>query len=194
MTDDRALAAAATRAADDLRELADAITAVLDALPKNTSKGSRLVLEQQARRALALSASLRVEAARPDPALTAHLLRAKVLVATIVLSVLTTLTTGFLEEVGAQAVGFLKAKTEVLFDRSDRIQPQNVEQDGFGGVLRSLRLEQGLSQRDLGERFGVSASAVSRWERNENLPSSAAFSWVQQQVGPPAWQRPLNTP
>lgn len=40
----------------------------------------------------------------------------------------------------------------------------------FGGLPQSLRKEQGLTQEQLAEQFGVARRTVSRWETGSNLP------------------------
>lgn len=45
----------------------------------------------------------------------------------------------------------------------------------LGGKLRQIRSERGLSQRELAERAGISANAISLIERNENSPSVATL-------------------
>ena len=44
------------------------------------------------------------------------------------------------------------------------------EQQNMGSVIRSLRMERGWTQEELGERVGVSAQAVSKWETGQSLP------------------------
>ena len=46
----------------------------------------------------------------------------------------------------------------------------------FGGNLKSLRKAAGFTQKEIGDRVGVSAQAVSRWERNETEPNMAAVA------------------
>lgn len=42
-----------------------------------------------------------------------------------------------------------------------------------GYQIAELRKNKGLTQSDLGDRFGVSFQAVSKWERGETLPDTA---------------------
>ena len=45
-----------------------------------------------------------------------------------------------------------------------------MDQAKIGALLRTLRTDQGLTQEQLAERFGVSGRSVSRWETGRNLP------------------------
>lgn len=40
----------------------------------------------------------------------------------------------------------------------------------FGQVLKDLRCEQGISQRELGKKFGVCNQTVSFWENGQREP------------------------
>ena len=40
----------------------------------------------------------------------------------------------------------------------------------FNNTLRSMRKDAGLSQQELGDRLGISKSAVSMYERGERTP------------------------
>ena len=42
----------------------------------------------------------------------------------------------------------------------------------LGNQIKSLRLSKGLTQEALAEQLGVTAQAVSKWERNAALPDS----------------------
>ena len=41
----------------------------------------------------------------------------------------------------------------------------------IGGNIKKLRLEQGMTQKNLADKLFVSAQAVSRWENNVSLMS-----------------------
>ena len=41
----------------------------------------------------------------------------------------------------------------------------------FGDRLRELRKERGMQQRELGERYGLSSSAIGSYERNLREPT-----------------------
>ena len=45
-----------------------------------------------------------------------------------------------------------------------------MDQAKIGALLRTLRTDQGLTQEQLAERFGVSGRSVSRWETGRSLP------------------------
>ena len=45
-----------------------------------------------------------------------------------------------------------------------------MEKKTIGGFLAALRRTSGMTQKELGERVGVSDKAVSRWERDECAP------------------------
>ena len=44
-----------------------------------------------------------------------------------------------------------------------------MDYEKIGGLIRSLRLEQGLTQLQLAIRLGISDKAVSKWERGGSL-------------------------
>ncbi len=48
-----------------------------------------------------------------------------------------------------------------------------MDMNKVGCEIASLRQKKGLTQSELGERFGVTFQAVSRWERGESLPDTA---------------------
>lgn len=45
--------------------------------------------------------------------------------------------------------------------------------NAVGNQIAALRKQKGLTQNELGERIGISAQAVSKWERGETLPDTA---------------------
>ena len=44
-----------------------------------------------------------------------------------------------------------------------------MDQEKTGALIRRLRMEMGLTQRELAGRLGVSDKAVSKWERGGSL-------------------------
>lgn len=50
-------------------------------------------------------------------------------------------------------------------------------------TLKALRLEQGLSQEELGEKVHVSRQAVSRWENGETIPGVDTLKELSQAFG-----------
>ena len=54
-------------------------------------------------------------------------------------------------------------------DTVDRKGGDQVDQIKTGGLIRQLRLKQGMTQRQLAEAVGVSDKAVSKWERGLSL-------------------------
>lgn len=49
----------------------------------------------------------------------------------------------------------------------------NLDYTAIGAYLQQRRRQSGLTQADIGERLGVTAQAVSHWERGESLPDTA---------------------
>ena len=45
-----------------------------------------------------------------------------------------------------------------------------MERKSIGSFIAALRRANGMTQKELAERLSVSDKAVSRWERDENLP------------------------
>lgn len=45
----------------------------------------------------------------------------------------------------------------------------------IGQRIEKLRLKMAMSQTEFGNRFGMSAMSISRWERGENLPDARAL-------------------
>ena len=52
-----------------------------------------------------------------------------------------------------------------------------------GGLIRSLRCGQHLTQRDLAERLGVSDKTVSKWERGAGCPDVASLNAIAGALG-----------
>ncbi len=48
----------------------------------------------------------------------------------------------------------------------------------FGEMIKTQRLERGLSVRGLSELTGVSSAAISRWESGKRIPSVESFNKV----------------
>ena len=53
----------------------------------------------------------------------------------------------------------------------------------LGNRLKRIRSERGFSQRELAERAGISANAISLIERNENSPSVATLQSLATALG-----------
>ena len=52
-----------------------------------------------------------------------------------------------------------------------------------GDTVRALRLERGLSQRELSRQAGVSVSTLSRLESGEGMPAVAALERISEALG-----------
>ena len=50
-----------------------------------------------------------------------------------------------------------------------------MDQIKIGKLIAKLRMENGMTQTELGDKLGVSYKAVSKWERGINLPDSSLF-------------------
>lgn len=53
----------------------------------------------------------------------------------------------------------------------------------IGALIRVLRIERALTQRQLAERLGVSDKAVSKWERGGGCPDVGLLSELAGQLG-----------
>ena len=53
----------------------------------------------------------------------------------------------------------------------------------FGELIRSQRVEKGLSIRRLAELTGLSSGAISRWESGKRIPSIESFNKVMAALG-----------
>lgn len=53
----------------------------------------------------------------------------------------------------------------------------------FGELIRSQRVEKGLSIRKLAELTGLSSGAISRWESGKRVPSIESFNKVMTALG-----------
>lgn len=58
-----------------------------------------------------------------------------------------------------------------------------MDQERTGALIRRLRMEKGLTQRELAERIGVSDKAVSKWERGLGCPDVSLLTAVSQELG-----------
>ncbi len=57
------------------------------------------------------------------------------------------------------------------------------ENEKMSGVIRRLRTEKGWTQEELGERVGVSAQAVSKWETGQSLPDISQLPLLAKAFG-----------
>lgn len=55
----------------------------------------------------------------------------------------------------------------------------------FAETLRKLRMERGISQRELAERIYVTRSTVARWENGNRMPDAVMISRLSQCLGVP---------
>ena len=58
-----------------------------------------------------------------------------------------------------------------------------MDQERTGALIRRLRMEKGLTQRELARRLGVSDKAVSKWERGMGCPDVSLLTAVSQVLG-----------
>ena len=58
-----------------------------------------------------------------------------------------------------------------------------IDNEKFGAFLRQLRMEHGMTQKDLAERLFVSDKAVSKWERGLSLPDIALLRPIADTLG-----------
>ena len=58
-----------------------------------------------------------------------------------------------------------------------------MDYEKIGGLIRSLRLEQGLTQLQLAVRLGISDKAVSKWERGMGCPDVSLLPHLSQTLG-----------
>lgn len=53
----------------------------------------------------------------------------------------------------------------------------------FGEMVRTLRVEKGMTQLDLARRMGVTDKAVSKWERDLSIPDVASLPKLAEELG-----------
>ena len=58
-----------------------------------------------------------------------------------------------------------------------------MDQEKTGALIRRLRMEKGLTQRELAGRLGVSDKAVSKWERGLGCPDVSLLTAISQELG-----------
>ena len=58
-----------------------------------------------------------------------------------------------------------------------------MDYEKIGGLIRRLRLEQGLTQLQLAVRMGISDKAVSKWERGMGCPDISLLPLLARTLG-----------
>ena len=53
----------------------------------------------------------------------------------------------------------------------------------FGEMIKTQRLERGLSLRKVSDQTGISSAALSRWESGKRIPSVESFNKVMTALG-----------
>lgn len=66
----------------------------------------------------------------------------------------------------------LKIKPSILYD--DYL---NFISGNYGNKIMNLRMNLGLTQKELGEILGVHRKTISRWEREETIPSRQNYAY-----------------
>jgi hypothetical protein len=175
VADAEELAAIAHRAADDLNALAGDITKAIDALPLGADQALRELMYQHARRAKAISAALRVEAADPDSRMVGLLLAVGKALAAMVMAALL----AFSGAAGNDA-------WQAVHHRADGIAGPSVEsyedmgpverREALGAYIRELRTARGASMRTLAKALEKAPSTIRRWEMGEGAPGPEDIS------------------
>lgn len=60
---------------------------------------------------------------------------------------------------------------------------RQMDQNAIGAFIQSLRKEQGLTQKDLGSRLGVTNSTISRWEKGDSYPDAGMYEPLSRALG-----------
>ncbi len=58
-----------------------------------------------------------------------------------------------------------------------------MDQEKIGGLIRTLRQEQGLTQRQLAQQMHISDKAVSKWERGQGCPDLSLLPGLSNLLG-----------
>ena len=58
-----------------------------------------------------------------------------------------------------------------------------MDQKSIGSFIQSLRKEEGLTQKDLGSKIGVTNSTISRWEKGDRYPDAGMYEPLSQALG-----------
>ena len=58
-----------------------------------------------------------------------------------------------------------------------------MEHENMGALIRQLRKDRGMTQKDLAERLNVTDKAVSKWERELSLPDVALLLPLAETLG-----------
>ena len=53
-----------------------------------------------------------------------------------------------------------------------------MDQEKIANLIKTIREENNLTQKDLGDDLGVSAQAVSKWENGKNIPDIAILKEI----------------
>lgn len=68
-------------------------------------------------------------------------------------------------------------------DKFHDLEETYMDYEKIGGLIRSLRTQQGLTQRELAQRLTVSDKAVSKWERGQGCPDVSLLPRLAQTLG-----------
>ena len=53
-----------------------------------------------------------------------------------------------------------------------------MNQEKIGNIIKNIRVQNNLSQREFAEKFGVTYQAVSKWENGKNIPDIAILKEI----------------
>jgi hypothetical protein len=174
-------------AANDLQALAHDITRAVDVLPANTAAATRELLQQHARRALAIAAALVVEQRDPDPGVSSLLLRARRSVGVAVVLALGTVGVGALEQAGGDAWEALASRASEIARPADQVRrltegERRAVRVELGQQLRRYRTSNSETLKGLAAEVGSSQTALGELERSGHLPSLVVLLRLQAQV------------
>ena len=68
-------------------------------------------------------------------------------------------------------------------DKFHYLEETYMDYEKIGALIRNLRTQQGLTQRELAQRLAVSDKAVSKWERGQGCPDVSLLPSLAQILG-----------
>lgn len=170
MAERDALVDEANRNAKALQQLAADITAGIEALPAPVRLVSRPVMEQHARRVLALAAQYVVESKDPDPRVMRQISWTRKVVVGAVAAAVLAVPVGFGEEAGGDAWSALREQFSTPIEASDLKEPIGLS---LGEAVSRAITELGLSDLEFAEMSGFPPDKLAQIQHSQQVPDDS---------------------